>query len=359
MKMMTVVGARPQFIKSGVLSRLLEQDEDFQEIVVHTGQHYDPLMSDVFFKQLALKTDVPACDWFRDARCATARMMIEIEKLMYREKPDMMLVYGDTNSTLAGAVTAAKHHVPIVHVEAGLRSFNRQMPEEINRVITDHLSTLLFCPTDEAVRLLKKEGITNGVYQTGDIMYDAVLYYKDDAAKSDVLALQKLNAGKYYLATVHRAENTDDPKRLAAILDAFETLDEPVLFPLHPRTRKKIDSTGLRACEQRKNMIAIHPLSYFDLLQAAASAKGILTDSGGLQKEAFMLKVPCVTLREETEWKETVKAKWNTLVTPDSQTKISEAVSRLQKPAKHPSLYGDGNAAEQMMKHIKSWAKHG
>ncbi|WP_307190190.1 non-hydrolyzing UDP-N-acetylglucosamine 2-epimerase [Geomicrobium sp. JCM 19039] len=285
--------------------------------------------------------------------------MIEIEKLMYREKPDMMLVYGDTNSTLAGAVTAAKHHVPIVHVEAGLRSFNRQMPEEINRVITDHLSTLLFCPTDEAVRLLKKEGITNGVYQTGDIMYDAVLYYKDDAAKSDVLALQKLNAGKYYLATVHRAENTDDPKRLAAILDAFETLDEPVLFPLHPRTRKKIDSTGLRACEQRKNMIAIHPLSYFDLLQAAASAKGILTDSGGLQKEAFMLKVPCVTLREETEWKETVKAKWNTLVTPDSQTKISEAVSRLQKPAKHPSLYGDGNAAEQMMKHIKSWAKHG
>ncbi|WP_307189901.1 non-hydrolyzing UDP-N-acetylglucosamine 2-epimerase [Geomicrobium sp. JCM 19037] len=289
----------------------------------------------------------------------TARMMIEIEKLMYREKPDMMLVYGDTNSTLAGAVTAAKHHVPIVHVEAGLRSFNRQMPEEINRVITDHLSTLLFCPTDEAVRLLKKEGITNGVYQTGDIMYDAVLYYKDDAAKSDVLALQKLNAGKYYLATVHRAENTDDPKRLAAILDAFETLDAPVLFPLHPRTRKKIDSIGLRSCEQRKNMIAIHPLSYFDLLQAAASAKGILTDSGGLQKEAFMLKVPCVTLREETEWKETVTAKWNTLVTPDSQTKISEAVSRLQKPAKHPSLYGEGNAAEQMVQHMKSWTQHG
>ncbi|WP_026703236.1 non-hydrolyzing UDP-N-acetylglucosamine 2-epimerase [Salibacterium aidingense] len=357
MKMITVLGARPQFIKACMLSRLLQNDKNINEIIVHTGQHYDKNMSDIFFTQLQL----PTPDYHLGVGSGshgkqTADMLIQLENVINKEKPDLVLVYGDTNSTLAGSLAASKLHVPIAHIEAGLRSFNRRMPEEINRVVTDHLSTFLFAPSQAAVDHLAREGIKEGVYVTGDIMYDAVLHYKETAVnQSDILQRLQLQAGDYYLATIHRAENTDEPDRLKNILKAFQQLDKKVVFPLHPRTKHTIEKWEQGT---NSNILLIEPLNYLDMLVMESQAKTILTDSGGIQKEAYMLRTPCITLRKETEWEETVREKWNTIMPPTHSEKIVEAVLNSEKPQAYRSLFGDGNAAHHIQVVLREMFKY-
>ncbi|SFQ31667.1 non-hydrolyzing UDP-N-acetylglucosamine 2-epimerase [Salibacterium halotolerans] len=353
MKMVTVLGARPQFIKACMLSRLLQDDDNINEIIVHTGQHYDKNMSDVFFTQLQL----PAPDYNLGAGSGshgkqTAAMMVHLEEVINTEKPDLVLVYGDTNSTLAGSLAASKLHVPVAHVEAGLRSFNKRMPEEINRVVTDHLSTILFAPSQAAVDHLAREGISDGVYQTGDIMYDAVLHYKEKAFhQSDILERLQLEAKDYYLATVHRAENTDEPNRLKNIVKAFQQLDKKVVFPLHPRTKRALEKGNEGT---NSNILFIEPLNYLDMLVMESQAKTIFTDSGGIQKEAYMLRTPCITLRKETEWAETVREKWNTLLDPADLSEWRKAVADVNIPHSYPPLFGDGNAAGQIYRIVNN-----
>ncbi|MFI5348162.1 MAG: non-hydrolyzing UDP-N-acetylglucosamine 2-epimerase [Elusimicrobiota bacterium] len=344
MKILTVVGARPQFIKAAALSRELRRAH--REILVHTGQHYSGNMSDIFFKEL----DLPAPDYNLGVGSGghgvqTGRMLARIETVLLKERPDCVLVYGDTNSTLAGALAAVKLHIPVVHVEAGLRSFNRGMPEEINRILTDQASTLLFCPSRTAAANLRKEGIVAGVHIVGDIMQDALLFAARKAARrSAVLQKLGLEPGGYLLATVHRAENTDDPVRLRRILSALRTLakGEPVIFPVHPRTKKQMRALG--AGHGRVRMIA--PVGYLDMIMLERSARLILTDSGGVQKEAYWLEVPCLTLRDETEWVETVPSGWNRLVGANEQD-IVRAARAARRPAAHPHLYGDGRSARR------------
>jgi UDP-GlcNAc3NAcA epimerase len=318
MKILTVVGARPQFIKLAPLSKILREN-GINEIIVHTGQHYDENMNDLFFKEL----EIPDPDYNLGIGSGnhgeqTGRMLIEIEKIILKEKPNLVIVYGDTNSTLAGALAASKLHIKLAHVEAGLRSFNKRMPEEINRVLTDHVSDILFCPTQTAVENLKNEGITNGVYLVGDVMFDALLHFsKISDMKSNILERLNINQKEYYLATIHRAENTDDHERLKNILTAISKMDEIVVFPIHPRTRKMVNYYGLNGLLKNNNVKVIDPVGYLDMLKLEKNAKAILTDSGGVQKEAFWLKVPCITLRDETEWIETVNLGWNRLVGSD------------------------------------------
>jgi len=295
MKILSIVGARPQFVKCAPVSRELRRVHE--EVLVHTGQHYDYLLSEVFFRDL----EIPAPDYHLEIGSGshgvqTGRMLAAIEEVIGKEEPEIVLVYGDTNSTLAGALAAAKVHVPVAHVEAGLRSFDRRMPEEVNRVLTDHCSDLLFCPTETAVANLAAEGITRGVHLTGDVMVDAL---QENLALAKERATVDLPATGYFLATVHRASNTDDPVALRAIMAAFALLEAPVIFPVHPRTRKKFAEYGIRPAE---NVRIVEPLPYFDMLAALAGARAVLTDSGGVQKEAYILEVPCVTLRENTEW---------------------------------------------------------
>jgi len=349
MKILNIVGARPQFIKSCMLSKALKLNSKVKEVIVHTGQHYDNNMSNVFFKQLNL----PVPDYYLGAGSGphgeqTAKMLVELENIMVSVNPDIVIVYGDTNSTLAGSLAAAKLHIPIAHVESGLRSFNKKMPEEINRIITDHLSDYLFCPSNAAVKNLKREGIDKGVYQTGDIMYDSVLHFKPFAIQqSFILKELSLSEQKYYLATIHRAENTDDPNRLKSILEALQQLETEVVLPLHPRTKNKINQFKLMDIISSSSITLIEPLNYFDMLVTASKAKAILTDSGGLQKEAYMLQVPCVTFRDETEWEETVQAGWNHLAGTDSQI-ILNTVKTIRIPNEHPPLFGDGRTAERI-----------
>jgi UDP-N-acetylglucosamine 2-epimerase len=330
MKILTVVGARPQFIKLAPLSKILREN-GINEIIVHTGQHYDENMNDLFFKEL----EIPEPDYNLGIGSGnhgeqTGRMLIEIEKIMLKEKPDLVIVYGDTNSTLAGALAASKLHIKLAHVEAGLRSFNKRMPEEINRVLTDHVSDILFCPTQTAVENLKNEGITNGVYLVGDVMFDALLHFsKISDMKSNILERLNIKPKEYCLATIHRAENTDNYERLKNILTAFSKLDEIVVFPIHPRTRKMINYYGLDGLLDNDNVKVIDPVGYLDMLKLEKNAKAILTDSGGVQKEAFWLKVPCITLRDETEWIETINLGWNRLVGSNVE-KIVEAVRDLK-----------------------------
>jgi UDP-N-acetylglucosamine 2-epimerase len=341
---LSVVGARPQFIKAAPVSRALAGH--FNEVLVHTGQHYDYGMSDVFFKEM----DIREPDFNLGAGGGThgeqtGRMIIELEKIVTRVKPDCLLVYGDTNSTLAGALTAAKAGIKLAHVEAGLRSFNRSMPEEINRVLTDHVSDMLFCPTDAAVGNLLKEGITKGVHRTGDVMYDALLHNLH-LSRNRLSLLSQLGVvrGEYALVTIHRAGNTHDRARVQAILDALGMLPVRVIFPVHPRTRNKINEWG---CVVPANVSLIEPLGPLDILQLQENADGILTDSGGMQKEAYLLGVRCITLREETEWVETVSAGWNQLAGVDG-AKI-KAIHESWRPAgERPPLYGDGHAAEEI-----------
>jgi len=314
MKIATVVGARPQFIKCAPVSR--EFRNISTELLIHTGQHYDGNMSQVFFHEL----DIPKPDYNLGVGSGphgaqSAEMLKRIEVVLLKEEPDYVVVYGDTNSTLAGALAAAKLHIPVAHVEAGLRSFNRRMPEEINRVITDHLSSLLFCPTETAVKNLAREGISKGVKLVGDVMYDALLFnIRVAVEKSTILKQLQLQPKAYYLATVHRSENTDDPERLQAIIQALEKISaiHPVIWPVHPHTQRVLGSHNF-SCITNHSLHRIDPVSYLDMLLLEKEAKVILTDSGGLQKEACWLGVPCVTLREESEWVETVQAGGNML----------------------------------------------
>lgn len=347
MKIVTVVGARPQFIKAAPVSRAIRARGE--EILVHTGQHYDTSMSDVFFEELEIpKPDYHLHVGSKSHGAQTGAMLSKIEEVIFAEKPDALLVYGDTNSTLAGALAAAKLHVPVAHVESGLRSFNRRMPEEINRVLTDHISRWLFCPTDTAVTNLEAEGITEGVYQIGDVMLDAVLYNAKLAEeKADILQKLELESKSYLLFTIHRAENTDDPKRLKGIVDALNAIDIPAVLPLHPRTKGKLAATGLTI--HNPMVRVIEPVGYLDMLQLEFHAKKIVTDSGGVQKEAFFAKVPCITMRDETEWIETVEYKTNILVSADTK-KILEAIHNFDVDfSQVPSVFGTGKSSEEIV----------
>lgn len=355
MKIVTIVGARPQFIKAAPVSRAIEKhnrrdpEAQITEIIVHTGQHYDDAMSAVFFRDLDLpKPHANLNVGSGPHGWQTAQMLMHIEKVLMEQMPDMVLVYGDTNSTLAGALAAVKLHIPVAHVEAGLRSFNKDMPEEHNRVVSDHLSDLLFCPTQTAVKNLEHEGITKGVHCVGDVMCDSVLFNINLAEKrSHILKQYNLDPKSYALATVHRAENTDEPERLKSILHALEEITSnglPVILPLHPRTRNKISDFNL----SQDSLQLIDPVSYLDMLVLEKQAKVILTDSGGVQKEAYWFKVPCITLRNETEWVETVEAGCNVVVGSDRE-KIVEAVKFFKTDKPRPEFYGDGRSAEKIV----------
>jgi UDP-GlcNAc3NAcA epimerase len=342
MKVVSIVGARPQFVKAAAVSRELRKHH--REILVHTGQHYDYEMSGIFFDGL----DIPQPDVNLGAGSGshgaqTAAMLKGIEDVLLHERPDRLLIYGDTNSTLAGALAASKLSVPVAHVEAGLRSFNRCMPEEINRVVADHLSDLLLCPSGTAVANLAAEGISRGVHLVGDVMLDVLMWAKPKAEANapKILSRLRLDKGGYLLATIHRSENTDDGARLAGIVSALNSLDEPVVFPIHPRARKALHAAS---CELGPHVHAIDPVGYLDMIGLAGAARMVLTDSGGLQKEAYWLGVPCLTLRNETEWVETITTGWNTLVGSDA-TRITAAVRSGSPPEARPSLYGDGIAA--------------
>ena len=342
MKVVSIVGARPQFVKAAAVSRKLRQRHT--EILVHTGQHYDYEMSGIFFDGLEIPVpDVNLGVGSGQHGTQTGAMLAAIEGVLVAERPDCLLVYGDTNSTLAGALAASKLSVPVAHVEAGLRSFNRRMPEEINRVVADHLSDLLLCPSETAVRNLATEGITRDVHLVGDVMLDVLNWAirQSDGNRSAILNRLGVKAQSFLLATVHRSENTDDAARLSSIIAAFNAVDEPVIFPAHPRARKAIAEAG---CHIGAHIQFIDPLGYLDMLALTRSARLVLTDSGGLQKEAYWVGVPCVTLRKETEWVETVRSGWNILVGSDSK-RIADAVRSFAPAAQRPMLYGDGQAA--------------
>jgi len=348
LKIVTIIGARPQFIKAAVVSRLLPSH--VMEIILHTGQHYDENLSKVFFDELNIpnpKYNLGVGSGSHGAQ--TGEMLAEIESVLLDEQPDWVLVYGDTNSTLAGALAAVKLNIKVAHIEAGLRSFNRLMPEEINRIVTDHVSDVLFCPSNVAVKNLASEGITKHVVNVGDVMADSLSYAAERAAKeSKIIDSLNLTAGEYYLATVHRAENTNDPNRLKNILKAFATLNSPVIFPIHPRTRQAIENYQIDLGLKNSNIQVISPLGYLDMVQLERFAKMILTDSGGIQKEAYWLKVPCVTLRDETEWVETVQHRWNILAGGDKE-RIINVIQHYRVPEQHPILYGDGQAGQKII----------
>jgi len=362
-KIVSIVGARPQFIKAMMVSRAIRHHNRQKsrprliEILVHTGQHYDYEMSQVFFD----KMKIPAPRYQLGVGSGThgqmtGRMLPRIEKVMLKERPDWVIVYGDTNSTLAGAIVAAKLRIPVAHVESGLRSYNRRMPEEINRVLTDRISDILFCPTETAVGNLAKEGISDGVYKVGDVMYDAFLTYKKIAAqKSKILQDLQLRPYGYYLATVHRQENTDDPERLLRIFSALEELaseDCPFVIPLHPRTRGALKSRGIDL-KKESCVRLILPLSYLDMMALELQAAMIFTDSGGMQKEAFFARIPCITLRDETEWVETVEAGWNFLAGADKKS-ILLAFAKANKPRQPASSgqFGGGEASRLILEAI-------
>lgn len=374
-KCATIAGARPQFIKAAPVSRLMDKS-GIREIIVHTGQHYDYNMSEVFFKELKIKEpDYNLGIGSLPQGAQTGRMMEGIEGILLKEKPEIVLVYGDTNSTLAGALAAAKLHIPIAHVEAGLRSCNKKMPEETNRILTDHVSDMLFCPTETAVKNLKKEGFTNianngklighsfAFYQpqplpvvinVGDVMYDSMLFnLKLALCKSRILKKLELKEKTFYLATIHRAENTDDPERLKNIFRAFSKIAKnyPLVIPLHPRTKKNISAIKKFA----GHLKIIPPQPYLDMLALSNSARLILTDSGGLQKEAFFLNTPCVTLRDETEWIETLKNGMNILAGAEEK-QILNAVEKQENKklkANQDYYFGDGDASGKIVNTIK------
>ncbi|WP_315919365.1 non-hydrolyzing UDP-N-acetylglucosamine 2-epimerase [Mesorhizobium sp. SP-1A] len=356
MKIITVLGARPQFIKASVVSRAFEQLAGIEEIIVHTGQHFDANMSDVFFSELGIRTPRYQLDIHGGGHGEmTGRMLAEVEKVLLSEKPDAVLVYGDTNSTLAGALAAAKLHIPVAHVEAGLRSFNMAMPEEINRILTDRISDWLFTPTRAADDHLKHEGTpSEKILRVGDVMYDVALHFGRMAADENALAAFGLRAGDYVLTTVHRAENTDDPLRLKAIMEAFATVarSRPIIWPMHPRTRAILKKLGLDEASTA-NLKLVDPVGYLDMVRLEKYAGIIATDSGGVQKEAFFHKVPCVTLRDETEWTELVEAGWNRLVPPTDAAKISTAIlEAFGKSGADATPYGSGDAAVRIAERL-------
>ena len=365
MKILTVLGARPQFVKAATFSRAIQANDDIEEIIVHTGQHFDANMSDVFFEQM----DIPKPHHNLGIAsmghgAMTGRMLEQIEALIQQEQPDWVMVYGDTNSTLAGAVAAAKLQVPVAHIEAGLRSHNPAMPEEINRVLTDRISMLLLCPTQTAVNNLKQEGFPfaatgankvqkkQRIENIGDVMYDAVLYYRDLAEAQVSLESFQLQEKAYALCTLHRQENTDNPARLNSILNALRTIAKelPVVLPLHPRTKAKVRQQNNR--DALKGLKILDPVPYLEMQRLEMGARLILTDSGGIQKEAYFHQVPCITLRDETEWVETVESDWNKLVGADEEKIIKAARSNPTPPKQQAAFYGNGSAAEEIISHL-------
>lgn len=357
MKIVTVLGARPQFIKAGSISREFSAYEDIKEVIVHTGQHYDTNMSDVFFDEMK----IPKPDYFlgiggKSHAEMTGLMLIEIEKILIQEKPDFLLVYGDTNSTLAGALAAAKIHIKIIHIEAGLRSYNMNMPEEINRIITDRLSSLLFCPTQQAVKNLKKEGFLNNkntqIIRSGDIMYDGALFYQQFMRKPKI----EKDLNNYVLCTIHRAENTDNTEKLCDIFRALDdiSLKYHVVLPLHPRTKLKLEQ--IKYDFGKSNIIFVSPVGYLEMVWLLSNCSSVITDSGGLQKEAFFFGKPCITLRDETEWIELVENGCNVLV-GSNYYKIIKSFTHLGLEACdfNSSLYGDGSASKIIVKKIREY----
>lgn len=343
MIVLTIVGARPQFIKAAAVSAVLSPRH--REILVHTGQHYDDGMSDLFFRTLKLAEPAYRLGVGSGTHAEqTSRMLVGIEQAIERERPDVVLVYGDTNSTLAGALAAAKLNVPLAHVEAGCRSYDRTMPEEINRVITDHLSSLLFCPTRHSVANLAKEGISRGVHEVGDVMLDMLSAHRDrlDGCMAQRFGVQPR---AYVVATIHRPANTDEPDRLRVILDALGQLGEPVIFPIHPRTRKAIGAGSPVGGDVR----LVDPVGYLEMLALVRNARLVITDSGGVQKEAFFLETPCVTVRESTEWLETVESGWNCLVPVDRAAIVDAAMAPRPQGTPPAALYGDGRAAAKIV----------
>lgn len=364
MKILTILGARPQFIKAGSVSREIAKHKEINEVIVHTGQHYDANMSDIFFEEMK----IPKADYFlgiggKSHGAMTGQMIENIEEVALKEKPDWIMVYGDTNSTLAGAIVASKLHIKIAHVEAGLRSFNMKMPEEINRILTDRVSNILFCPTSIAVENLKKEGFENfdcKIINSGDVMYDGAMFYKQVATKP------KCNIeANYILCTIHRAENTDDSNRLKNIFEALNEIAKEIqiILPLHPRTRKIIDSLELKI----ENLTIIDPVGYLEMVWLIDNCKLVMTDSGGLQKEAYFFKKPSITLRDETEWVELVDIGANVLVGADKEKIIEsylyisnsllgkEQTNRqIHQLTNNPStnLYGDGKASEKIVREL-------
>jgi UDP-N-acetylglucosamine 2-epimerase len=356
MHIVTIVGARPQFIKAAVLSRVIGNLPDVTESIVHTGQHYDARMSDIFFDELELPQPKHTLHVGSGSHAQqTGQMMIAIEQLLMSEAPDALLVYGDTNSTIAGALTAAKLGIPVAHVEAGLRSFDRSMPEEINRCVTDHVSTWHFCPTEVAANNLRREGITQNVSIVGDVMYDALLHYSGESSSRSVLNAIGVDPREYALCTIHRAGNTDDPERFRAIWHAISLLaaELPVVLPMHPRTLKVIEQLNLRI---PAGVHVVEPVGYLEMLELERTSRLIVTDSGGVQKEAYMQRIPCVTMRENTEWTETVDSGWNRLVGSDPQRLMAAAdeILRSGPPETHPELYGDGHAGDKVMQLLRA-----
>lgn len=345
MKIVTIVGARPQFIKAVLVSKELRKKH--KEVLVHTGQHYDYELSKVFFDELGIPRPDYNLGIGSDSHAVqTARMMIAIEDVLLKEEPDWVLVYGDTNSTLAGALAAVKIHTPVAHVEAGPRMFDMNIPEEVNRVLTDHVSTLLFAPTQTSVDNLKKEGITDGVHLTGDIMLDSFLHFSGIAErKSKILRELGLSRRKYLLATIHRAGNTDEKQNLSNIVNAFSSVTERIVFPVHPRTEKYLKRYRLYGkLKNSSNITLIDPVGYLDSIVLTRNAKKVLTDSGGLQKEAYFAGVPCITLDETTGWVETVEDGWNITVGSNKEA-IIEAIKHFAPKGKQRDVFGDGKAA--------------
>ncbi len=355
LKFATIVGARPQFVKAAVVSRAIRMRHD--EIIVHTGQHYDAELSSIFFDELSIPLpDVALSSGSGTHAEQTAAMLVALERELNEHRPDWVVTFGDTNSTLAGALAAAKLGLKVAHIEAGLRSFNRRMAEEINRVVVDHLSSALLCPSDTAVANLAREGISRGVHLVGDVMAEAFeLAARAAHARSGVLSRFGLRERAYLLTTIHRAENTDDPARLRAILDALAAASEPVLFPIHPRTRRTMAELRI---ELPPRVRVVDPLGYLDMIRLLISARLVLTDSGGLQKEAYWARVPCVTLRDETEWVETVAAGWN-VVAGAATPRILEAVAMFEPPAEHPPLYGGCTAAADCVRALEQMSISG
>lgn len=354
LRILTVLGARPQFIKSAPVSRAVAEHDrrrpgTIAEILVHTGQHYDRDMSDVFFEELGLRPpDFHLGVGSGSHGAQTGRMLERIEEVMRTQAPDLVLVYGDTNSTLAGALAAAKLGLRVAHVEAGLRSYRRSMPEEINRVVTDHLATWLFAPTSHSVTTLAREGITSGVYLVGDVMYDAALQHLDIArARARALHALGLAPRSYNLVTIHRAENTDDAGRLRSLVAGLQAIarEAPVVWPVHPRARAALAAIGIDRIE---GVQTLPPAGYLDMLQLCANARVVLTDSGGVQREAFFFGTPCLTLRDETEWTETVETGWNTLIGVDRERMVT-AVAAAAPGQETTGLFGEGSAATRIV----------